>query len=66
MTGDFVLQLLGTVAFPICMCLIMAWYVKYQLDQHRSEMSEFSKAIDANTQVITKLYERLEAKFDDN
>lgn len=56
---DAVIQLVSTVAFPICMCLIMAWYIKYQLDQHTKEVDEFRKSLDANTQVLTKLYERL-------
>lgn len=60
MTADVVMQMISTVAFPVCMCLIMAWYIKYQLDQHTKEMTVFREAIDANTKVITQLYEKME------
>lgn len=32
-------EAVGQYAFPIVMCLVMAWYVKYREDKHSEEMS---------------------------
>lgn len=54
-----VLSAISTVGFPIVACLLCGWYIKYQATQHRSEISELSKAIENNTNVMTKLLERM-------
>lgn len=60
MNMDVIMQLVSTVAFPICMCILEAWYIKYQLDTHNKEVDEFRKALDSNTIILNKLYERLD------
>lgn len=63
---DQILTLVGQYAFPIVMCLVMAWYVKDQSDAHRDEVAELNKlhqdetgkladAINNNTVVLQKL-----------
>lgn len=63
---DQIVSLLGQYAFPIVMCLIMAWYVKDQGDkyredisklnrQHRDEMSNITDCLNNNTLAIQKL-----------
>lgn len=59
MTMDVVIQLISTVAFPIVMCILEAWYIKYQTDSHAQETEKFRASLDANTQILNKLYERL-------
>lgn len=59
MTVDVVMQMISTVAFPICMCVLEAWYIKYQLDTHNKEVEEFRKSLDSNTVILNKLYERM-------
>ena len=65
-----IIEAITTVGFPIAMCLILMFYVKYMTDtnkaevdkiseQHRLEMKEVTKAIENNTLAITKLVERL-------
>lgn len=72
MTVQDVVSLIQTVGFPICMCGLMAWYVKYISDKnreqitaereaHKEEMNEVVKAINNNTVVIEKLIAKLDA-----
>ena len=65
-------NLIGALGFPIVICLLMAYYIKYLTDknretmekmsmQHKDEMLEVkndvTKAINNNTQVMMKLTE---------
>lgn len=52
--------LIGTVGFPITMCLCLMWFVKYTLDNHREESKEFTTALNNNTLVLQKLCDKLE------
>lgn len=72
MTVQDVMTLIQTVGFPIVMCGLMAWYVKYISDKnreqitaereaHKEEMNEVVKAINNNTVVIEKLIAKLDA-----
>jgi hypothetical protein len=67
---DAWLQAITTVGFPIVMCGVMAWYVKYQTDknredvkalndQHTKEMMEVTEAINNNTQALIALKETM-------
>lgn len=71
MTAQDVMTLIQTVGFPIVMCGLMAWYVKYISDKnreqitaereaHKEEMNEVVKAINNNTIVIEKLIAKLD------
>lgn len=72
MTVQDVVTLIQTLGFPIVMCGLMAWYVKYISDKnreqitaereaHKEEMNEVIKAINNNTIVIEKLIAKLDA-----
>ena len=72
MTAQDVMTLIQTVGFPIVMCGLMAWYVKYISDKnreqitaereaHKEEMNEVVKAINNNTIVIEKLIAKMDA-----
>jgi hypothetical protein len=64
------LDAVSLVGFPIVMCLIFIYYVKYLNDtnrdqinqiqqQHRQETGEMTKAIENNTIALTKLIDKL-------
>lgn len=64
------LQAITTVGFPIVMCGVMGWYVKYQTDrnredvkilneQHTKEMLGVTEAINNNTQALIELKETM-------
>lgn len=66
---------IGQYAFPIVMCVLMAWYVKYVQDnyrtdiaaineKHKSEMDQLTEALNNNTLAIQKLTDYIEAQDD--
>lgn len=65
------LDAVSVVGFPIVMCLIFIYYVKYLTDknaeqidkltdQHRQETGELTKAVENNTLALTRLIEKLD------
>ena len=63
MDASGIVTLIQSVGFPIAMCGVMAWYVKYTEDRHREdrngqnerhakEMKEVSDALDNNTAAL--------------
>lgn len=65
------LDAVSVVGFPIVMCLIFIYYVKYLTDknaeqieklqnQHRQETSELTKAVENNTLALTRLLDKLD------
>ena len=72
MDAQGIITLIQSVGFPIVMCGLMAWYVKYITDKnreqitaereaHKEEMNEVVKAINNNTVVIERLIAKLDA-----
>lgn len=72
MSAQDIVTLIQSVGFPIVMCGLMAWYVKYITDKnreqitaereaHKEEMNEVVKAINNNTVVIERLIAKLDA-----
>lgn len=66
-----VVQLISSVGFPIVACLGMGYYVKYQTDTYRGEVSDMRKehkeeiakitdALNNNTIAVTKLCDKLD------
>lgn len=64
------LDAVSVVGFPIVMCLVFMYYVKYLTDknseqidriteQHREETKELAKAVENNTLVVAQLLDRL-------
>lgn len=71
------LELFENLAFPLGMCLLMAWYVKYMSDNHRADINSLhqqhreaenriTEAINNNTIIMTKICERLGDVDDSN
>lgn len=63
-------NLVGTVGFPIGMALLMAWYVKYSTDnankrydelnaQHKEELANVTNALNNNTLALQQLIEKI-------
>lgn len=59
MDFNTVTQFIGTLGFPIAVCLICFWYINKREGQQRDEIKELSTAINNNTLIMQKLYERL-------
>ena len=63
---DQIWSVIGQYAFPIVMCILMAWYVKYCEDKHseelkdirdmqKSDMEDITRAINNNTLALQHL-----------
>lgn len=52
-------QLISNLGFPIACCIALFWRMNKQDENHKEEMNGMKTAIDNNTLVITKLYERM-------
>lgn len=73
MDANGIIAIIQSVGFPIVMCGLMGWYVKYITDKnreeiteereaHKQEMSQVITAINNNTIVIEKLIAKLDAE----
>lgn len=71
--ANAIITLIQSVGFPIVMCALMAWYVKYITDKnreeiaqereaHKREMNQVITAINNNTIVIEKLIAKLDVE----
>lgn len=52
--------LIGSLGFPIVMCLMLFWYMKEQLADHKAETDALRDAINELKLAITTLTERLD------
>lgn len=53
--GNFIINSIGAVGFPIVMCLIIFWYLNEERKSHKEEMETLSKTIEENTKAILEL-----------
>lgn len=60
-------QMITAVGFPIVMCLILCWYVKYMTDSHKEEQVSLKKSLNENTKILNELFTYIKIlKGDDN
>lgn len=52
-------QLIGSLGFPIVMCLMMYYRMDKQDENHKQEMDKITESLNNNTIALTKLTERL-------
>lgn len=57
---DILIDVIAKVGFPIGVCLILMWYIKVMIDNHRVETKEFTEAINKNTLVLQSLCDKLD------
>lgn len=50
-----IVQAIGTVGFPIVMCLILMWYIYQTNKQHKEETEKLTTALNNNTTAIIEL-----------
>ena len=61
MDGNGLMQAVQLVGFPITMCGALFWYMIKQDEKHDKEVDTLRTAIENNTNILTKLYERMSA-----
>ena len=62
MEGVDLLNLIGNYAFPIVCCCALFWKMNKDETLHKEESDKFAEAVNNNTQVLTKLLDKLDGK----
>ena len=52
---EWVVELINTTVFPVAMCIILSYYVKYTNDKDTEKIEKITEALNNNTVVLTKL-----------
>lgn len=60
MDANTIIQLVGSLGFPIVMCGALFWRMLKSDEQHKSEMDKLSEALNNNTIAITKISDKLD------
>lgn len=60
MDANTIIQLVGSLGFPIVMCGALFWRMVKSDEQHKQEMDKLSEALNNNTIAITKLSDNLD------
>ena len=59
MEMDAIVTLISSVGFPIFACVALYLRMEKQDEKHQEEMDKMTEAINNNTNILTRLYERL-------
>ena len=54
--------IIDNMGFPIFICLVLLWFIKGTLARHSELMVEIQKSLDANTESIKLLIQKLQDK----
>jgi len=57
---EWLFELINSTVFPIAMCIILCYFVKYTTDENNKKLEKMTEAINNNTLVITKLVEKMD------
>lgn len=60
MDVNTLIQLVGSLGFPIVACGALFWRMIKSDEQHKEEMNKISDALNNNTMALMKLTEKLE------
>lgn len=60
MDANTIIQIVGSLGFPIVMCGALFWRQVKSDEQHKAEMNKLSEALNNNTLAITKLSDKLD------
>lgn len=59
MDANTIIQIVGSLGFPIVMCGALFWRMVKSDEQHKEEMDKLGEALNNNTIAITKLSDNL-------
>lgn len=59
MDVNTIVQLVGSLGFPIVCCGVLFWRMIKSDEQHKEEMDKISTSLNNNTEALLKLTERL-------
>ena len=55
-----IIQIVGSLGFPIAACIAVFWYLMKESENHKEEVNKLSEALQNNTIALTKLCDELE------
>ena len=55
-----IVQVVGSLGFPIAACIAVFWYLMKESENHKQEVNKLSEALQNNTVALTKLCDELE------
>ena len=55
-----IVQIIGSLGFPIAACIAVFWYLMKESENHKAEVNKLSEALQNNTLALTKLCDELE------
>ena len=58
---EMVIEVIKNVGFPIAVVIYLFWQVEQERKAHKSESDQWVEALNKNTQVMTRLLDRLSA-----
>lgn len=56
---DTIVNIISSVGFPIFCSIVLFWQNKNIVDTHREETAQLAESINKNTEVLTRLVEKL-------
>ena len=54
-----IMQIIGSVGFPIAMCLAMFFYMIKQNELHKTEIDRITEALNNNTIALNRLHDKM-------
>ena len=63
MDANAIIQLVGSLGFPIVMCGALFWRMVKSDELHKEEMNKLSEALNNNTIAITNLSDKLDKEL---
>ena len=55
-----IVQIIGSLGFPIAACVAVFWYLMRESENHKAEVVKLTEALQNNTLALTKLCDKLE------
>ena len=55
-----IVQVIGSLGFPIAACIAVFWYLMKESENHKAEVNKLSEALQNNTIALQKLCDELE------
>lgn len=59
---SMIVDLIGSVGFPIVCCGVLFWFINKHDNQHKEEINALRESIENNTQRLSDLVEKLAEK----
>ena len=59
MESEAIMQMIGSLGFPIAMCLMIFWYLMKETESHKEEVNMLRDEIQKNTEALIELKDKL-------